>query len=216
MKNLFHYFVSLLFILNYGCSANLNDCDTHPGAYNVSLNSITALNCIDNSDFRFNQISTTIPREAVAFQIILRDTAFSYENAEPIIEAIYECKIGNRMYTVDYFGSEMYIKPLLKSFKIVSLFNFNDSIKAGDEITDYVLCFGYFKLEEMNQEYANLKTVVDYYNEYPYYSYGDAKLQLNMALQKVCSADSLKLEFTIEFADETTLCCESETIYLID
>lgn len=210
-RHLIPYLVLLIAVSCQNCYEQV-----HPAAYEVQLNQATIVS-LNNAVpyYESEYVSDTVPREALAFNYTLRDTAFSFETSVLVHDADLDCDSRPNVI-VDIFCIEWHNNPALAQLKIYALFDVNESKKSGDDLTQDFLVQHFHRFNDELYLNYSIDTVMSYYRTHHICSGTNVMFDLDLALQCIPTTDSVKFEFVMEFDDGTQLCQETETVYLID
>lgn len=217
-KRTFTYLISiLLYSIISSCQSDCDCGDTPPYVTDLIFTTIKTTS-VDNSGNwpSFEKEATTIPYKAIGLRIAITDTV----KREIVANVEYkgtqtQCSswlLGDYDIICDWFGPAGILKKKISALRIVTLHDFSSEYPAGTEISSlFKASLRQFSFEEYL--YIELDSVIQLYNRAKYHDPGITNFDLVLAQPALC--DSMLLEVSVEFDDNSALTDTTNAIYPI-
>lgn len=178
------------------------------------------IKAIDNSDnyIQYIQTADSIPNKAVGFEIEIMDSSYideySYElyaqTKSPILlgfKGAYAWQCYCNYY--DYRPTKT-----IENISLITLFDFSEDYPAQTDISSLFL--GYIDRYDFDNKnlYSNVNQILKYYNAFD--PLESSSIKFEIYLTKPVMNDSLQLEITFEFDDNSFLSDTTSVVYTIN
>jgi hypothetical protein len=192
------------------------NCGENPYETDLILNTIKTTS-FDNSgpSISFDKEATNIPYKAIALRIALSDSVsreiVGHANTTPTCTN-WDGSV--RYLTCDWFSPRFNFVKKITALRIITLYDFSDELPARTEITNLFLAYWPIYQENDKKDlYTEIDSIIDSLQTDNFIH--QRNFNLNVVLTQPALCDSMRLEISVEFDDNSALTDTTSTIYPI-
>lgn len=195
----------IVFVLGFGMSFFLSSCPSSPEVIGINYNNINITGIDNSTEYLFQTSSNSIHADALALKLTLSETSIFQTSL------LFPKLIESLSFQTAYASSPadpIYI-PLNKvvAIKIKTLFDIDDSLSAGDDVSAHFLC----SLGVWNDLYHNLNQGVSWLNSE--FNNGDNSIVLVLKKSVKNRNAQFEIEVTLDNGKKLLAITEMYTIY---